>query len=274
MTVYNIQNQWGGSTAPWHDGGVLNIGNRADQLPIALKIQSGDGGLGFSGTMTYHGEGPIGLRATRVTENCYHAENQWGGSSAPWHDAGLFLLGARDGQNAVAFDLSSADGKALTGTMTYAGEGPIGVKGALSPGHAFDATNQWGGDSAPWHQGGQWVIGCRPEQAVVALDVSSPDGGRSLTGTMTYAGEGPIGFRGTRTMANTYSVVNQWGGDHAPWHPGGDWVLGCRGKQGVVAIAAKGDGHGHGLHGTMTYTGEGKIGLALVPSVVKVAEPA
>eukprot|EP01037_Dinobryon_pediforme_P030548 gene30548-34675_t len=101
MTVYNIQNQWGGSSAPWHDGGVFNIGNRADQLPIALKIQPGEGGLSCAGTMTYHGEGPIGLRATRVTENCYHAENQWGGASAPWHDAGLFLLGARDGQNAV-----------------------------------------------------------------------------------------------------------------------------------------------------------------------------
>ncbi|MCH3005819.1 hypothetical protein K3W96_14900, partial [Listeria monocytogenes] len=81
-----------------------------------------------TGTMTYQGEGPIGLRATRVTENCYHAENQWGGKDAPWHDAGLFLLGARDGQNAVAFDLTSHDGQTVTGTMTYAGEGPIGVK--------------------------------------------------------------------------------------------------------------------------------------------------
>ena len=126
----------------------------------------------------------------------------------------------------------------------------------------------------PIHRNGRFCNVCCHDDAthVVALDVSSPDGGRSLTGTMTYAGEGPIGFRGTRTMANTYSVVNQWGGDHAPWHPGGDWVLGCRGKQGVVAITAKGDGHG--LHGTMTYAGEGKIGLALMPSVVKVAEPA
>lgn len=268
MTVYNIQNQWGGSSAPWHDGGVLNIGNRADQLPTALHIQSGDGGLSFTGTMTYQGEGPIGLRATRVTENCYQAENQWGGNDAPWHDAGLFLLGARDGQNAVAFDLTSKDGQTVTGTMTYAGEGPIGVKGTKSPGLAFNATNQWGGSGAPWHQGGQWVIGCRPDQPVVGLEVSSHDNGKTLTGTMTYKGEGPIGFRGTRTMANTYSVVNQWGGNDAPWHPGGEWVLGCRGKQGVVAISAKGDGAN--LNGTMMYAGEGPIGLALVPSIAKV----
>ncbi|WP_231565293.1 hypothetical protein [Sphingomonas sp. Ant H11] len=69
-------------------------------------------------------------------------------------------------------------------------------------------------------------------------------------------------------MANTYSVVNQWGGNDAPWHPGGEWVLGCRGKQGVVAISAKGDGAN--LNGTMMYAGEGPIGLALVPSVAKV----
>ncbi|WP_010164645.1 lectin OAA family protein [Sphingomonas sp. PAMC 26617] len=272
MTVYSIQNQWGGPSAPWHDGGIVNIGNRGNQLPVALHIRSGDGGLSFSGTMAYKGEGPIELRAKHVTENCYHAENQWGGKDAPWHDAGLFLLGARDGQNAVEFDLSGPDGTTLEGTMKYAGEGPIGVKARETAGLAFDATNQWGGVDAPWHQGGQWVIGCRPEQAVTALEISSHDNGLTLFGTMNYAGEGPIGFKATRTMANTYSVVNQWGGSDAPWHPGGTWVLGCRGKQGIAALSAKGDAHG--LHGTMLYTGEGSIGLKLAPSVVKVLQPA
>ena len=80
MAVYTIQNQWGGNSAPWHDGGVFNIGNRDQQLPIALKITSGDGGKTFTGTMTYVGEGPIGTRATLVTTNCYQVENQWGGT--------------------------------------------------------------------------------------------------------------------------------------------------------------------------------------------------
>lgn len=273
MTVYTIQNQWGGSSAPWHDGGVLNIGNRSDQKPIALELQSGDGGKTLTGTMTYQGEGPIGVRATLVTTNCYQVENQWGGNSAPWHDAGLFLLGARNGQNAVAFDLQSNDGgQTITGTMTYAGEGPIGVQGSVSGGVAYDATNQWGGNSAPWHQGGQWVLGCRPDQKVVAIDVTSPDNGKTLAGTMTYAGEGPIGFRGTQTMADTYSVVNQWGGNDAPWHPGGTWVIGCRGNQGVVAVKAQDSGNG--LSGTMTYSGEGPIGLTLVMSAAEALSPA
>lgn len=261
MAVYNIQNQWGGSSAPWNEGGVFNIGNRGNQLPVALNLNSGDGGNSFTGTMTYQGEGPIGCRATLVTTNCYQVENQWGGDSAPWHDAGLFLLGARQGQNAVAFDLSSGDnGQTLGGTMTYSGEGPIGVQGALSEGQAFNATNQWGGNSAPWNQGGLWVIGCRANQPVVAIDVTSDDNGQTLNGTMTYFDEGPIGFAATRIMADTYAVQNQWGGNDAPWNPGGNWVIGCRGDQGVVAVNVTGGG---GLSGTMTYNGEGPIGLNL-----------
>lgn len=269
MTVYAIQNQWGGNAAPWHEGGILNIGNRDQQRPIALEIQSGDGGTRFSGTMTYQNEGPIGVRATLVTTNCYRVENQWGGKDAPWHDAGLFLLGARNGQNAVAFDLHSKDGgETLTGTMTYQGEGPIGVKGAVTNGVTYDASNQWGGKDAPWHAGGQWVIGCRgTKQPVIALDVTSSDGGRTLAGTMAYQNEGPIGFRGTLIMANTYSVVNQWGGKDEPWHPGGTWVLGSRTNQGVVSIQATREGDD--LDGQMTYQGEGPIGLELQPSVQK-----
>lgn len=264
MTVYNVQNQWGGDDAAWQEGGVFNIGNRADQLPVALSLNSADEGQTFSGTMTYVGEGPIGCRATMVTMNCYQVENQWGGDSAPWNDAGLFLLGARNGQNAVAFELSSSDnGQTLTGTMTYAGEGPIGVTATRSTGKAYNATNQWGGDNAPWNQGGQFVLGCRADQDVAAINVTSNDDGATLTGTMTYADEGPIGFRGRQIMADTYSVENQWGGDQAPWQPGGTWVIGCRGSQGVVAVEAAGQSQ---MPGFMTYAGEGPIGLMLVQS--------
>jgi hypothetical protein len=268
MSLYNIQNQWGGNSAPWHPGGIFNIGNRAGQLPIALQITSGDGGKSFSGTMTYVNEGPIGFRGTMVTMNTYQVENQWGGNSAAWHDAGLFLLGARDGQNAVAFDVKSADaGTSFTGTMTYAGEGPIGFLGGHAEGQAYNAKNQWGGKSAPWHEGGQWVLGCRAKQDVVAVNVMSNDGGKSLSGRMTYSGEGPIGFKGSLIAANTYYVENPWGGNDAPWHPGGQWVIGCRGSQRVIALQAEGSASSGGnLTGVMTYDGEGPIGLTLTRS--------
>jgi hypothetical protein len=267
MSLYNVQNQWGGNSAPWQAGGIFNIGNREGQSPIALQITSSDGGNTFSGTMTYVNEGPIGFRATLVTMNTYQVENQWGGNNAPWYDAGLFLLGARSGQNAVAFDIESSDGgQTFSGTMTYAGEGPIGLQGARADGYAYTAANQWGGNTAPWNPGGQWILGCRSNQVVVALNVTSSDGsGKSLTGTMTYAGEGPIGFRGKLTLANTYQVENQWGGSSAPWQAGGQFVIGCRGSQGVVAVNAT-SADGETLNGTMTYAGEGAIGLQLKPS--------
>ena len=82
----------------------------------------------------------------------------------------------------------------------------------------YQVENQWGGAAAPWHQGGTWILGARSGQNAVAIDIQSPDGGETFQGTMTYAGEGPIGFRATRRTANDYAVENQWGGSGAPWH--------------------------------------------------------
>ena len=61
----------------------------------------------------------------------------------------------------------------------------------------YQVENQWGGDNAPWNNGGTWVIGGRSQQNVVELNLQSDDGGNHLKGTMTYNGEGPIGFKGT-----------------------------------------------------------------------------
>lgn len=62
----------------------------------------------------------------------------------------------------------------------------------------YQVENQWDGANAPWNQDRIFVIGGRPDQNVVALNVTSSDGGSNLTGTMTYKGEGPIGFKGRR----------------------------------------------------------------------------
>ncbi|MES1242719.1 MAG: lectin OAA [Acidobacteriota bacterium] len=132
MSQYSVQNQWGGNTAPWHPGGTWTLGGRSNQNPVAINITSGDNGQTFTGTMTYAGEGPISFRATRTGGNSYSAQEQWGGSSAPWHDDGTWVIGARDNQACVALDVSSDDGgKTLNGTNTYSGEGPIGFKGTL-----------------------------------------------------------------------------------------------------------------------------------------------
>lgn len=127
--------------------------------------------------------------------------------------------------------------------------------------NVYQVQNQWGGPNAPWHPGGNFTLGARSHQHVVRLDINSSNGGRTLTGTMTYQGEGPIGFRGFLVRPNTYAVQNQWGGPRAPWHRGGLWVIGSRTNQNVVAMNVSSPDRGAHLYGTMTYAGEGPIGF-------------
>ncbi len=132
---------------------------------------------------------------------------------------------------------------------------------AFAAGTDYVVQNQWGGPSAPWHQGGAWILSTRGDQNVVGMDISSGDGGTSLNGTMQYSGEGPIGFRGTHVVGNTYEVANQWGGSSAPWHPAGQMVIGGRDSQRVVKLTFTSGDNGETLTGTMTYDGEGPIGF-------------
>jgi len=260
MSTFQVKNQWGGDTAPWNEGGVYALGARADQNVVAIDIKSADGGKTFTGTMTYAGEGPIGFKAQMTGCNNYDVENQWGGDSAPWHPGGKWVIGGRDKQRVVQMNVVSSDGgNTLTGTMTYEGEGPIGFNGAMTT--SYNVQNQWGGATAPWNEGGQWGIGGRENQLVVAMDISSSDNGQTLNGTMTYAGEGPIGFKAKQTVDNVYAVENQWGGDTAPWHPGGNWLIGARANQHVVQMKVDSPDGGKTLNGTMTYNGEGPIGF-------------
>ncbi|MBL8474385.1 MAG: hypothetical protein KF778_13985 [Rhodocyclaceae bacterium] len=258
--LYHVQNQWGGNSAPWHDGGMWVIGARGAQKVITLQVHSNDGGRSLFGIMSYAGEGPIGFRATLTQTNTYVVENNWGDS--PWQPGGTWLLGARNGQNVVSIDIRSEDnGGTYTGAITYSGEGPIGFKAGGVDGGVYVAENQWGGNQAPWYPGGLWVIGCRGTQYVVGVDYTSADGGRSINGTMTYMEEGPIGLKGAVALADTYITENQWGGSSAPWHPGGEWVLGCRGNQLVVGLKVSSPDSGKTLTGTTTYAGEGPIGF-------------
>lgn len=123
----------------------------------------------------------------------------------------------------------------------------------------YQVQNQWGGSSAPWHEGGQWLFGSRTEQNIVSLNVKSDDSGKTFAGTTTYAGEGPIAFKAVQSSANHYAVQNQWGGSSAPWHPGGEWILGSRNNQNIVEAKLKSSDRGHTLEGSITYTGEGQI---------------
>ena len=259
--LHHVQNQVGGPSAPWNEGGMWVIGGRAGQNVVALSIVSSDGGTTLTGQMKYAGEGAIGFRATLTQSNTYTVENQWGGPAAPWHPSGSWVIGCRAGQNVVALNIESGDGGAtFTGAMTYQGEGPVGFRSEARDGAVFVAENQWGGGAVPWHQGGVWVLGCR-DQAVVAVNIRSADHGKNYTGTMTYAGEGPIGMRATKVAGNNYEVENQWGGSASAWQPGGVWLIGCRAGQQAVAVNIHSNDGGNTLIGNMAYHGEGPIGM-------------
>ncbi|MBL8992004.1 MAG: hypothetical protein JNM63_01605, partial [Spirochaetia bacterium] len=65
--------------------------------------------------------------------NLYRVESQWGGDSAKWNAEGTWKIGGRDKQSVVAINFSSkTKGSDWEGTLTYSGEGPIDLKGALT----------------------------------------------------------------------------------------------------------------------------------------------
>lgn len=129
-------------------------------------------------------------------QNHYTVKAQWGGLQAEWNQDGQWIIGGRQGQRVVRVNVDSNDGgETLQGSMAYAGEGPIGFRATRIGGNQWHAENQWGGSSAPWHEGGNWTLGSRPNQPLVRLHIESHDGGNSLSGSMTYQEEGPVGFQ-------------------------------------------------------------------------------
>lgn len=140
---YQTEAQWGGTSAPWHPNGVFTIGGREGQRAVGLWAKSSDEGVTFTGEMQYgksstwpDGEGRVGFKARQIKGNLYKTEVQWGGTTAEWHDNGVFVIGGRDGQRCVNIQISSADGgESFTGQMQYgksrqwpSGEGLIGLR--------------------------------------------------------------------------------------------------------------------------------------------------
>ena len=60
MSIDTVQIQGACNGAPWNDGGMRNMGNRANPFPVAWIIRSMDNGKSFNGTMTCLGDGPSG----------------------------------------------------------------------------------------------------------------------------------------------------------------------------------------------------------------------
>ncbi len=260
MYNYHVENQWGGASAPWHEGGAWVLGYRNNQACVKIDIESHDHGKTFKGTMVYIGEGPITVEATLICGNTYHVNNGWGTSTGNY--GGWWVIGARADQRCVKLNVSSNDnGHTLHGTMEYNGEGPIGFKGQATLKKHLKTFVQWGGTTAPWHDNGDMILSSREPQAVEMINIHSTDKGMTFSGTMQYAGEGPIEVRCKWLLGNTYAVENHWGGPSNPeWHNAGEWLIGGRDTQRADMLNVKKHGDCP-LFGEMRYVGEGPIGF-------------
>ena len=116
---------------------------------------------------------------------------------------------------------------------------------------------QWRDKSSPWHDGGIFRLNSRIQQPVVALQFTSDDGGRTLTGTVTYAGEKKRRFQAEQAQPNIYNVQTQPAG--AAWQPAGKWRIDSRQEQNIVELNAASEDGGQALRGELRYQGEGPI---------------
>ena len=146
--------------------------------------------FGSKATQTLGQKTPLG----ETTGNQFKVENSFGNA---WSDGGNWVIGGRKTQKVVALAFTSTDnGQTLTGWVTYSGEGSIQFRAVHTTGFDYSVSESWGGS---WVYDGVWTLGYRDTQQVVRLDIRSPDGGDTFNGKMTYSGEGPIGFRASRT---------------------------------------------------------------------------
>lgn len=124
--------------------------------------------------------------------------------------------------------------------------------------NTYDVEIRWG--SSLWIDSPvDFILGSRSSQRVVDIDIESTDGGETLEGTIRYAGEGSIGFRAFHTGNNFYDTEVQYGGPLAPWRGGGQWLIGARNTQRVVALDVSALTDNFALEGKMRYAGEGEI---------------
>jgi len=143
------------------------------------------------------------ISSSSLINTSYQVQLQWGDAGAPWHPAGALLLGERAGQPIDELLLSSTDqGKTLTGQVRYLGEtSPLGITARQGSAGMYQVIFVPGSTTPEPPAPEEWWFGTRSELNLVAMAVRSSDGGRSLIGEVTFAGEGPVGFWGKRGVA-------------------------------------------------------------------------
>jgi len=119
-----------------------------------------------------------------------------------------------------------------------------------------------GNGNEPFHEEALFKIGDAAEPPITALDITSNDQGKTLSGTVTCKGGTPkeIHLPAMHHSQNVYAVGNS------------QWLLGARTQQAITALAIVSDDEGHTLNGTVTYEGERPIRFHAVRGFSKASD--
>lgn len=169
------------------------------------------------------------LTLSNLSEDLYRVQSQWGDE---WHEEGLFKIGDAQDGSIIALSCELDDqGDTLFGTVTYVAtdkEEPSKKKEFQAIPRSENVYDIKIGESespTKWLPRGQWLLGTRKHQKIIAMAIDSNNDGRILSGTVMYEGEGPMNFRfiqESRASSEVSDLLND------ALHP--EWVKGRAAK--------------------------------------------
>ncbi|MEM7532123.1 MAG: hypothetical protein AAF639_08105 [Chloroflexota bacterium] len=168
-----------------------------------------------------HGSRQWTVTLSHILDNLYDVQNLDGHEHTSWHERELFKIGDSSDQSITALNCTSGNqGKTLSGTVIYRDTSSMEVdfKATLQRQNIYDidfsgdstldntSANTSANTPANTSVQSQWLLGARKHQHITAMTVQSDDDGRTLHGTITYAGEGPIHIKAVREFKTISDV--------------------------------------------------------------------
>ncbi|MEL6534164.1 MAG: lectin OAA [Bacteroidota bacterium] len=115
--------------------------------------------------------------------------------------------------------------------------------------------------SKSWNRGGMWILGSREHHNLSVVDLISQNGGKTLYGTASYAGEKAMKVKAELKHGHVYNVYFRKGGISTPWEVEGTWVIGANNSPMVTSIALNSPDKGDHLTGVVTFEDKSPMGF-------------
>ncbi|WP_412061793.1 hypothetical protein [Rubrivirga sp. IMCC45206] len=176
------------------------------------RLQDDEAGTAEDGTASDEAreDAPSGVssRTTALRSQLYRVEHQADGDGR-WREGGSWVMGTRSGERLTALSGSSDDGGfTLEGLWSYGSDDLTAFRATMTAHNTYEVEAQIGGEDGPWQPAGTWLLGARVEHHVVALDLTSEDGGETLAGTCRYEDEPQFTVRCQTADGGVYAVTS------------------------------------------------------------------